>query len=291
MIETVVALTLFFLAAASYFDLRDGEIPDKLSFTLALLMVAFSLLSVVFGYGIALLRSAPVGVAYFAFGYLLYRLGQWGGGDVKIMGGVGLSLGLLDYLGFHWSNVELAPYYLSFFVNMGIASIPYIIAYSVILSFRKPSVLSKFRQTMGSWRFILGFSLLAVPPVAAYLSGRTLVSYVMALPPLYLLLSIYLKSVEYEALQKTVSVSDLSEGDVLAEDLVVDGVRIESKRSIEGMYCQKAEEIKKLALDGKIPPEIRVKWGVKFVPIIALAYALTLYRGNLMELALYRFFA
>lgn len=291
MIALVVASTFLFLAFASYFDLRDGEIPDKLNFAFAALMIAFSALTFTQGFDVALLRVIPVGLAYFLFGYVLYRLGQWGGGDVKIIAGVGLSLALLNYIGFHWRNVELMPYSLAFFVNMGLASIPYIIAYSIFLTISRPSVFAKFSQTIRTKKFIAAFLLLLAPSAAAYVKGSALLSIVFIAPPFYLLLSVYLKSVEHEALQKSVKVSELKAGDVLANDLIVDGVRIESKRSIEGMSEEKAEEIKKLAEGGRIPPEIRVKWGVKFVPIIALAYALTLCVGNGLESILYRVFA
>jgi hypothetical protein len=291
MIAAVFLLSLFFLAYASYCDLSGGEVPDALSFLFSASMIVLAVYAFMVLGAPSFPRVFFVGAAYFVFGYLLYQFGQWGGGDVKMLAGVGLSLALLASLGLNWVNVSFAPYYIAFYFNMGLVSMPYVLAYSLLLTAKKPRILSLFVESLGS-KVNLGFLFLfLVPAFVLFSRGFGGLGVLSLIPAAYFLLSLYLKGVEHEALQKTIDVTKLSEGDVLAYDLVVGGKLIASRRNIEGLTREKSEEIKNLAKEGKIPSEIRVRWGVKFIPIMAAAYALTVYAGNCVEFLLLKLLA
>jgi prepilin peptidase CpaA len=87
-------LALVFVAAigvAMIWDVARFEIPDWVS----LLLAVAALVGLAAGGG-GLERIAvhlAVAAGLFAFGFLLFALGQWGGGDVKLLGALGLWLG------------------------------------------------------------------------------------------------------------------------------------------------------------------------------------------------------
>jgi Flp pilus assembly protein protease CpaA len=140
----VAGVALLFMIAASIYDLKDGEIPDEINYGFFLTLVVIGIcLSISRSNTNLIVNSIYLGIAYFAAAYLLYRLGQWGGGDVKLLLGVGCTLGLLNSLGFAW-DTPLMPYYVAYFINMGFIAMPYALAYMLLLRLSNKNVFQKF---------------------------------------------------------------------------------------------------------------------------------------------------
>lgn len=89
-----MALALVFgltMAVAMVWDIATYELPD----TLSVVLVAAALAALVAGgagWG-ALFGHVAAALGAFAFGVLMFALGQWGGGDVKFMAATSLWLG------------------------------------------------------------------------------------------------------------------------------------------------------------------------------------------------------
>lgn len=77
--STIPALLL---VAAAVCDLRTREIPDAIPLALCLVGAGFAIAS---GGGAAALAASAMAAGVFAVGLALFRLGQLGGGDVKLM--------------------------------------------------------------------------------------------------------------------------------------------------------------------------------------------------------------
>jgi hypothetical protein len=122
-----------------------------------------------------------------------------------------------------------------------------------------------------------------IPAELTYLMKYETLALIYLLIPAVFFSVIYLKAVEEKTLRKRIHVSELREGDVLAEDVVYGSLRIRSEHAIEGLSSAQVEEIRRLSLEGNIPSEVSVKWGVKFAPILLLSFALTVWVGNLLE--------
>ena len=88
-----LALAIILLSLASCFDIKSRSLPRALTYGGATLGLALhsaeSLLSLSFA---PVLGSLIVGIACFAFAYLLYRMGVWAGGDVKLFAALGFVL-------------------------------------------------------------------------------------------------------------------------------------------------------------------------------------------------------
>jgi len=283
LIPAVIAIALLFLILASIQDLKSGEIPDKISvgFTIAIMLLAASL--AIHAKNITpLLNAITLGVGYFIAAYILYKLGQWGGGDVKMLLGLGCTLGLINSLGYSW-NSPLVPYYLSYFLNMGFVALPYALLYMLILSCKKTEVYTEFRKKIFETKTLILLAISIALPLAFYLTTSFPFFIVFsAILPAFTLISVYLKTTEKMLLTKIIPVFELKEADALAEDLKYDGKKIALRRDIEGLSREQLLLVKKLAAERKIPSEIKIRWGVKFMPIITFAFLITLYSGDLM---------
>ncbi|ODS41989.1 MAG: hypothetical protein MSIBF_01160 [Candidatus Altiarchaeales archaeon IMC4] len=283
MIEFVIGAALFFLVAASYYDLRTGEIPDRISLGMAGFFLFIALVSSVFSHNPSfIVNSAVIGASYFIAAYLLLRLGQWGGGDVKLFAGIGCLLGYMNAAGLFGALAHkgIIPYYLVYPVNMGFAAIPYAAVYALVLGFITPGVFSRFAKEAVKPQYLV---LLAASTALSVFFFARFGQCLFLVIPAYIVLSIYLKAVEKVALQKTINVDALSIGDVPAQDIKTDGELIAKKNDIEGLESGQIEQIRKLAADGKIPQEIQIKWGIKFAPIFLLAFVAMILVGNVLE--------
>lgn len=278
----IMAVALLFLILGSYFDLMTAEIPDVITVGLTFIILIISLVysALVWDFSF-FISSASIGILYFILGYILFYLGEWGGGDVKLISGVGCSIGFLGAI--NYLKESILPYYIDYLINMAIVSAPYLIIYALILGLMKPSVFNRFYKTMRNIVSIFVIIISFIPSISALLLNLKSIALIYLLIPALVILSIYLKAVEKEALQKRINVSELQVGDVLAEDLIVNGEKIFSSRNISGLERKDIERIKTLSKEGKIPTEITIKWGVKFSPIFLFAFLLSISVGNALE--------
>jgi Flp pilus assembly protein protease CpaA len=275
------ATALGFSSVASYFDLKTGEIPDK--FTIGLVVVALAMragFSAYLGNFTYLLDGALVGGILFAFGALLFYTGGWGGGDAKLMAGIGAALGGLLAPTIIDSGFAALPPFFGFFIALSIVAIPYSLGYALILSIRKPRVFSdtvdKLRENWFSLAMVLIASLaffIVFRPTAAILIFLSL------LPAVFYLVLMFSKSVEEVAMQKEIPVGDLQEGDMVVEDVHVRGERVASKRDMDGLSKESLGKIRKSNLR-----KIKIKWGIRFAPAFPLAIVISPFWTGIMLL-------
>jgi len=280
--QLVMVLAILFLFLGSVQDLKTGEIPEKISIGFIISMLLISTGSAVIdsnpGY---LIDPLLVGAGFFLIGYVLFYLGQWGGGDVKLVAGVGLCLGYLS--NYPLMPKGLFPYYATYFINLLAIAFPYATVYGVYLGSRVPETGKEFRRLLGDWKTRAAIAASFLPALLAKYYGLGSLAGIYLAVPFMFIIAFYLKAVEMKALQKTIQVKDLKLWDVVAEDLVVEGKTIASKRDIEGLTEESLMKVKKLSEEGKIGKEIRIKWGIKFAPVLLLSF-ISVFYGNVVEL-------
>lgn len=261
---------LGFSAVASYYDLRTGEIPDKFSMGLVVVALAARAAFSPFVGGLNyLLDGAVVGALFFSFGALLFYTGGWGGGDAKLIAGVGAALGgfmapsLLD------SSLTLFPPFFGFFVALSLVAIPYSLTYAMVLAFKAPRVFGLVRERLAQSWFVLALGLvMSVSLIILFKPYSLLMGLVLVLPALFYLMLVFTRSVEEVAMQKEILLEDLKEGDMVVEDIIIGGKRIASKRDMDGISEEALEELRS-ARDA--PKQVKIKWGIKFAPAFPLA--------------------
>jgi hypothetical protein len=294
MLETVViAVSMAFLALASAADLKTGEVPERWSTGLAVFILAVSAAHAVLLWDVRYLYQPILwGLAAFAASYGIFYLGQWGGGDVKLLGGIGGLLGFLDAGGFGWPNAQFlgfpVPPLATYAIDMATMATPYVVIYTLAMGVGKPRVFMDYLAKLSQPRTAATVAATVLPLAAAVYLGLDILAYVYAFVPFLALASVYMKTVEEKLMTKSVGVSELREWDIIVEDVVADGERAVPGGSIEGITPAQLSMIRDLAAAGKIPQTIRTKWGVKFAPVLMLSVPATIYFGNILDIVFMR---
>ena len=284
----IIALTSLGLLLSSWEDLKTGEIPDKISLGLTSGLIVFSLIHSFVDWDFNIIFTSLLwGLIFFIISYILFVLGQWGGGDVKLMGAVGVSMGYLNSVDFMWINMEVLGSTIhplaTYFINMAFVSTPYVVLYTLTLGFMNPKAFKLYFKSLGDKRNITIFFGSLTPLLFLIQIQNQLLLIIYSLIPLFFLVSVYMKTVEDHLLKKEILVEELADWDILAQDLRVSSKLIATKRNIEGVTPEQVAAIKKLAKEGVIDEKIEIRWGVKFVPVLFISYPITLYVGNLLH--------
>ncbi len=270
----MLSTAMGFSVVASYFDLKTGEIPDKFSIGLVAAALAMrAAFSVMLGDYVYFLDGAAVAAIFFAFGALLFYTGGWGGGDAKLIAGIGAALGGIAAPSI-MGSAAIFPAFFGFFVALSVIAIPYSLTYAFILAVTHMKVFSLFGGRVRKNWFIAVLGV--VIAVSLFIMAKPH-SYVMmlalALPAIYYPLLAFTRSVEEIAMQREVTVKELREGDLVAEDLVIRGKKLASSRDMDGLTKEAIKAIR--ASRKQLPKKIRIKWGIRFAPAFPLAIAIS----------------
>ncbi len=267
-VKAVAGIVL--LSLASYQDLKTREVPDLLSYSLIILGLAWALIRTVLLRDLSPLARSVSGLAIAtALAYFMFYAKQWGGGDSKLLIGMGALLG------FNPSK----PLLLFFVFNLFLAGAAYGLLWSAWMAFKnKESFAKRYSELARSgkakaWRY---FNLaLSVPLLASalYFKEALLVG-VAVLVTASLYAWLFVKSVEDSCMYKRVKVEDLVEGDWVAEEVVFKGRVVCSPKGL-GLTKQQLEELRELKKK-KVLREVLVKEGVPFVPSFLAGFILTL---------------
>jgi Flp pilus assembly protein protease CpaA len=252
------ALVGFSLASAS--DLKTREVPDYLSYFLLALGFLYRLLwsATLFPSESAMMVLLVPAVFSAGFGtvaYLLYKTGQWGGGDVKL---IVAAAWLIGYFPSRSDGLMGTLFFLNFFMNLIVFGTLYTILYTISKGVLKGSI--------ERWRIYL----LLAGTFGGFMSMVILQSLplsISVLLPIAILAASgipFFKDAEDKCFIKDVPPSKLTEGDWLVGE--IEGV---PKRG-EGLTGKDIEKIKSMNVR-----KVRIKEGVPFVPAFLIALVAT----------------
>jgi Flp pilus assembly protein protease CpaA len=268
------------LAVGAYTDIRWREVPDWLNFAALAAGLGTRLIftAVTGDWSIIIAGLLGFGIAL-VIAYAMFYLGQWGGGDSKML----LALGVL--LGFQPS---LSSYGVAFFINTLFVGAVYGILWSIglaIANWRKFHNEFVKLQSMPHARwgirgaFLLALILIAISFTLQVQLQLSLV--VMALcVPLIVMLGIMIKSVENGCMIRRVPPTVLTEGDWVVKDVIVGGKRIAGPSDL-GVSIPQIKKLVDLMRRHKLKT-VLLKEGIPFVPSFFLAFVVMLLVGNLL---------
>ena len=356
-------LALFFgvsligLLIASYTDLKQRMVYNKLSYPLiAIGLVGHLAWAVIESNPMIFAYSALATIFGFAFAYLLWKLGVWAGGDVKLFTGLAalnpINPNIASFLGFSIAGITQAIQLPAFPISLFIFSVFAMLPYGILISIhgltkrekeRKELYLDarkKVKQTIQLGLAVVGFAwILAffgitqwlIIPILLVLGlikntkirvGVEVIVFAIALfnKPLesvtefailfalffglYVLIKLY--SVSKKMLRERKKITELEDGDIIADSFIerqgqivkaqpleikriinyltsnnLQGLReylkpngrvIASSRMARGVVEKEMEELKELVKEKKIEDEIEVKLSAPFVPALLIAY-------------------
>lgn len=259
----IIALTLAVLLAASYLDIRTREVPDWLSY--GFLFAALGIRAIFsFSSGWEIMFAGIIGFAvFFLLSLFFYYTNQWGGGDSKVLMGMGAAIGVA--FPFNASSWDM----LWFFLSLLFLGAVYGLLWMVYIAVRKGNpFINEMKKTLVMHKKAqLGVGTLSAVLVATgFIVPVMWLAAVFAVAVLYLLL--FVTTVEKVCFVVKISPNKLTEGDWLAEEVIADGKVFMPKKTLEGDDLSKLSQ---LAQQGKISSVV-VKEGIPFLPSFLFAY-------------------
>jgi len=274
MLEILLFVVAFIgSTAAGIYDLKTTEIPDEIPYA----MMAIGIVgNIVQSYLVSsywpFVYSMIAGLGFLGFGFIMYYLGQWGGGDAKILSAIGFLLPT------YRSTKLILPFSVSFFFNVFLVGAVYMIIYAFALSFINKRIWSVFFSDLkANARMVVIYNSALVASIilmgllfARYFEFLPLTSFTifvviiaLASAGFYILWK-FVKAVENVGFKKKIPVSKLRVGDVPDYYKIWEGVT--------------EKDIRKIKKSGK--KYIIVKEGVRFAPSFPIALLFTLYFGD-----------
>jgi hypothetical protein len=296
--EILILIGAIGIIIGSITDFKKREVADWLNYSLIATGLGIRLLyAVIYGEWTQLLFGlAWVGIA-FAFGSLMYYTGQWGGGDVKMIMGLGALTGFLNPEIFI-TSADLLKYVLPAWMMPGTFMIHFMInsfllgaIYGIVMMviqglvhhkrFMEECVAMKqyfIWSLFGSGALvIIGYLFLWVSDQLVFV--LQLLIWIIVVSPFVLLAT---KVVERACMIRMMAIKDLTEGEWIVDDVVVDDKHICGPKDL-GIHKEAIVELIALEKEGKIS-EVKVKIGIPFVPAFFLAYFATFAVGNVLYL-------
>ncbi len=280
-------ITLIWLIFASISDIKTREVPDWVSYSLIIISSIYYIIYSIYKKDITLLMPPLMGfIVCFGIGSLLYYSKQWGGGDAKLLMGLGIILSnypkeLLNFLSPNIGNLSLI---FIFIINILIVGAVYGIFWSLYLAIKNYGLFSKeFKKEMHQskyYRIIVTILSLVVVLLSFLIDNELRYFFVFLGFMVFIMiyLSLLIKSVERSCMFKKVPVEKLTEGDWVIGNIKISKSNIYKPKNT-GISLEDIILLKKSYGKSKL---VTVKEGIPFVPSLLIAYILTLILGNLI---------
>ncbi|MBI2657499.1 prepilin peptidase [Candidatus Woesearchaeota archaeon] len=274
------ALSFLALFIGSITDFKTREVPDWVNYGLVISGIGINLLfSVIYSDSSFIINSILGLTIFFGIAYIMFYAGQWGGGDSKMLMGIGAMIGI--DVGF-----PKEQFLLGFLVNALFIGALYGLLWSIFLALKNRQKFSgNFKKILAgknvakAKKLLLAF--LAILLVALLFANHyvriSLLSFgLLAITSLYLW--IFVKAIEKTSMYKLVEPGKLTEGDWIAKDVFVGKKYICGPKDlgIEKKQIRQLIEFYKKRKVGKI----LIKEGIPFVPSFFLAFIVTFVLGN-----------
>ncbi|MBD3249603.1 hypothetical protein GF336_06170 [Candidatus Woesearchaeota archaeon] len=271
----LLGVALLVLVIGSYTDIKTREVPDWLNFSMIAAGIGLRGIYSLATFDWSFLLQGVIGLGIFvAVGYLMFYAGQWGGGDSKMLMGMGAVLGF---------DFNLDSLLIVFIINILFAGALYGLLWGIVSAvIKRRSFVREFKKIMNSrtvsiirkiYLVCIAISFIFVIFFIDDLLIKWLSVGMLFIFYISFYAVIFIKSVENACMLKWVRPSVLTEGDWIAKEVKVKGKKIVGPKDL-GIS---KEQIKKLK-DIKVK-KVLVKYGIPFVPSFLLAFVISLIWG------------
>ncbi len=280
----IISICLIALLAGSYTDLKTREVPDWLNYALIGIGLSIRSLNSLILWDYKPILYGVIGLGIFVgIALIMFYTGQWGGGDAKMLMGLGALLGF---------DLTFSSLSISFIIALIFIGAVYGMGWMLVLVIRHWKPFAKQFHEIMHKRSVLYVrtAVLSVSTILLisifFLKDATIRFLIVVLILLsYTLLYLYflIKSVELVCMIKRIPTEKLTEGDWIAEE-IKKGKKVIAGPKDLGISREQIAELKKLKIK-----EVIVKEGVPFIPSFLLAFIFSLALGNPITLLVYLF--
>lgn len=287
----IIVLALIALLIASYTDIKTREVPDLISYGILVAGIGTRLIFFAGTFEWRYLLDGIAGfVLFFGIACIMFYAGQWGGGDSKVLMGLGALFGIDtaslfggEFLG------TLAP---AFLINALLAGAVYGLGWTIILALRhqkkfveelKKLRTKKMLRIRNALIVLMALTILGVFFLKQPLEKLALIVFFVSTTLLYYFW-LGAKAVEQACMYKSVPPEKLTEGDWIVKDIIVAGKRITGPKDL-GISKEQIRKLIQLKKQKKIKT-VLIKEGIPFVPSFLLGMIMTMAWGNVVMMML-----
>ncbi len=269
------SLALIALAVASIFDLKTREVPDWLSFGLIIAAISIRAAAAI-QLGWAVLLAGLIGLAAAVItGYILYFTRLWGGGDSKLLMGMGAAIGIA--FPFSIASFQLLGYFLLLMLLGAFYGVVWM--GFLALQHRAPFV-REWKHLLQDYNSVQIGALIAAGVLLVPVFFLPLLWPLALFPPAVFYLFTFVSVVEKTCFLKKVSPARLTEGDWLADAVRIKGKELLKPKTLTGEDIKVLQALQKRSQLLKV----MIREGVPFVPSFLLSYLLLLFgKGWLLK--------
>ncbi|MFH0874890.1 MAG: A24 family peptidase [archaeon] len=278
-----IIIALIALVIGTYTDIKTREVPDWINYGIIFIGLGARLIFSLVNFDFTYIIQGLIGFGIFlAIALIMYYTGQWGGGDSKMLMGLGALFGF---------ELKFDSLIFSFFVNVLFVGALYGLIYSIFLAvynrknfFKEWKKIFKKKNILMFQRIFLIISVILL--LSLFLIGDIIFKILLLVMILTLLIGFYsfvfIKAVENSCMFKYVKPAELTEGDWIAKDIKVDGKYISGPKDL-GIEKKKIRKLIQFYKKGKIK-KVLIKVGIPFVPSFLIAFLISLFFGNIIFL-------
>lgn len=270
------------LILATIFDIKTKEIPNWLTYTfISLALTANIIYSVLENDYYIILKSFLGFSFFFIIGNVMYYTQQWGGGDAKLVMGLGAAFYtypkfLLNYFS---PNLSL-PFTFTLFINILVIGSVYSIVWALYLMYKNfgkftESIKLKLKKTKKT-QIITLLAILLFIIVLLFIDIDKLIIVTFSLLIIFLLyLLIAIKTIDEICMYKIAPTAKLTEGDWIPKPIYHRG-KVIIKCKAEGLTKKDILLLKSYKIK-----EILIREGIPFVPSLLISFIVTIIFGFL----------
>ena len=285
MLNTILIVSTFLVViAATISDIKTKEIPNWLNFSL--ILIAFAIFSIksfsqtsvdpIFG-------SVKYFLIFLIIGNIMYYTRQWGGGDSKLLMGLGAALPVYpSFLLTIFDPKITNSLPITFLINLVIIGALYGLIYTLFLITKnRKKVLNQFRKLINKNKkfnqFLIGSATLGILffIFSQNLIVKTLSLVILISPVILSYIFILTKATEQVSMYKKIKTSKLQEGDQLTHSIIINKKIIYSPKNF-------GVTKKQIILIKKHKKDVTIKDGIAFAPTFLITLILSLGYGNII---------
>ena len=267
----IIALTA--LVVASAIDIRTREVPDWLSYSLIFAGLGVRLIYSFVGWEKDIFLYGVYGfLIMFILSCLMYYTGQWGGGDSKMMMALGSVIGF---------ELTARSMLLAFLIMVIFAGSFYGFIYSAVIAIKnKSSLVPRLDKLKEKYRGARKVILIACGTIIIISFFTNVYLRIILLGFAFIMfitfhLFMFYKAVESVCMIKKVDPEELTEGDWIVKDIIVDDKIVCGPKDM-GISKEQIAKLIRFKKRKKLN-KVLIKEGIPFVPSFLLAYLIILF--------------